>query len=123
MTDREADPAARDRGLRLVRQLTLGGIGSAIGLSGIFSTVAAASFSGTPPAPRQLPPEVPKAATPVQLAPLPPIVITQVVHYPVQRGSASSVAAGPAPPSRAPVPMALLAPPRPRCVSTPSHVC
>lgn len=127
MTDliRQPDSVARDRALRLVRLVTIGGVGTAIGLTGIFSTMAAWTFSGKPVATLEAPPNVPTAAAPVQHAPPTPIVIEQVVHHPVRKGGAGA-AAGPAPPSRGPVamtPATLLPPPMPPCVSTPSHVC
>jgi hypothetical protein len=136
MKKRRYDPAARDRGFRMVRVVTLGGVGSAVGLTAFFSTAAALTFSGHPVIARHdTAPVVPIEATPVQQAPPDPIVIEQFVHHPAAYTgtySGGPTAAVPRPPSQGPAPPPLPSqgpapppppPPPPVCHSTPSHPC
>jgi hypothetical protein len=119
--DMRTDPAIRDRAMGLVRRATVGGVGGALGLTGIFSIAAAATFSGKPVAAQHppAPPQVPFAAVPVQA---PPRVVVHVIHHPAQGWSN---AAGPRAPGSAPAPGAApgFPPAPPACHSTPSRPC
>lgn len=113
----------RDRGRRRARLLTWAGIAGALGLSGAFSTAAAATFSGKQATAPPRPPAVPRLATPVQHPPPPPVIVEQVVHHASRQAYPNPGAAmAPAPPRQGPVP-APPPPPPPACVSTPSHPC
>ena len=127
MIGNRIDPRTRDRAIRLVRNTSLGGLGSAIGLAGAFSIAAAATFSGKPaPVNSPPPPVVPVADAPVQRPPPDPIVITHVVHHPAQTNygvtSQQSSGAAPRPPAQGPS-LAPPPPPPPVCHSTPSKPC
>jgi hypothetical protein len=83
--NRGTDTHDRDRGLRLIRRTTLGGVGGALGLTGLLSTAAALTFSGQrAPVSEQQPqaPAVPVESVPVQSVPPPPIVVEHIVHLP-----------------------------------------
>jgi hypothetical protein len=127
--ERRIDPVTRDRALQLVRRATLGGVATALGLSGIFTAVAAHTFPGQPvakPLPRVVP-SVPVAAVPVQGAPTTPVVIDDVRHHPAQGYSGAPVVSSgtvPRGPGQAPVAAPAFPPaPAPVCHSTPSHPC
>ena len=117
------DPRTRDRSLRFLRRATVGGAGAALGVSGIFSVVAAQTYSGTSTTTTSAVavPSVPIAPAPIQVAPPTPIVITEVIHHPGQ--GTTRVSSGPRPPGQAPAPAAYPAPPAPVCHSTPSRPC
>jgi hypothetical protein len=108
---------SRNRALWLVRLVTAGSVGAALGLTWAFAGLAEAFFSGKPPAPAP-PPQVPVAAVPVQKPR--PVVVT-VVQHPYQP-QAPSRSAAPQPPAKAPV-AAPAPPPPPVCHSTPSKPC
>lgn len=126
--------AIRDRAFRLVRRATFTAVGSAIALTGAFSTAAAFTFSGKPvDTHHDVTPVLPNEAAPVQKPPPPPIIVTQVVHVPAayayggSSGSgggaaAAAAAAVPRPPGAAPVALPP-PPPAPVCISTPSKPC
>ena len=144
---RRLNPSTRDRAVRLIRYATFGGLGGAVGLTGIFSLAAVATFSGKPVAttlhPTPPPPPVPMAAAPAQVPPPTPAVVEHVVHHPAYvysgSGSGSAYAAAPRPPGQAPVavgapagvpapvgmpaPLPPPPPPPPVCHSTPSAPC
>src|ERR1035437_6003713 len=127
--ERRIDPVTRDRALQLVRRATLGGVATALGLSGIFTAVAAHTFPGQPvakPLPR-VGPAVPVAAGAAQGAPTNPVVIADVRHLPGQgSGGPPVVSSGTLPrgPGQAPVAAPAFPPaPAPVCHSTPSHPC
>jgi hypothetical protein len=110
--------SSRNRAIWIVRLLTLGGVGGALGLTWGFANLAEAYFSGKAPAP-PAPPQVPKLAAPVQQ---PPPVITTIVHHRAQPPAGSGAA--PRPPSSAPgTAPAPAPPPPPACHSTPSKPC
>jgi hypothetical protein len=114
-------PSTRNKAIVIVRAATFGGVVGALGLTWLFSNLAAAYFSGKPasahPSP---PPQVPVAAVPQQA---PPAVVKTVVHHP-SGGQPAAPASGPAPrpPAQGPAP-APPPPPPPVCHSTPSHPC
>jgi len=110
-------PTIRDRADRLIRGATVGGIGGALALAGVFSTMAAMYFSGKPVVAENSSPAVPVAKAPVQA---PRKVIVHVVHRAASGGS--TYAPVPSGPGQAPGP-APLPPPAPVCHSTPSHPC
>ena len=116
---RPPEQSTRDRAIWLVRLVTVGGVGGALGLTWGFSALAEAFFSGRPPAP-PAPPVVPLQAAPVQAA---PAVIVTVVHHPYKPGqkAPSGGTTAPRPPAAGPAP----APPPPAvvCHSTPSKPC
>ncbi len=121
MTGR-SEHRTRDRAIWAVRLATTGGAVAALGLTWVFSNLAASFFSGKPVAaqPSPTPPRVPVAAAPVQA---PPTVIQTVVHHPYSGRVAPAPAGGaPQPPGQAPAP-APPPPPPPVCHSTPSKPC
>jgi hypothetical protein len=108
MTDRQRG-RDRDRGWRLVRRGTVGAVGGALGMTGLFSTAAALTFSGQqspPPGHPAAAPGVPHDSAPVQSAPPAPIVIRHVVHLPAPPPQVVVV-------TPTPVPGARPTPPRP----------
>ena len=115
---RRPDQATRDRAIWLVRLVTLGAVGGAVGASWGLGALAEAYFSGRPPAPPPAP-NIPRHAAPVQKA---PEVIVSVVHHPYRPGQQPPSGSNPRPPSQAPG-----APPPPpppaACHSTPSKPC
>jgi hypothetical protein len=121
MKDRKPrQQTTRDRAILIGRLGTIGGAGAALGLTWLFSNLAAAYFSGKPPtAAVARPPKLPAAAAPVQK---PPTVIQTVVHHPYGGPAAPAAGAAPRPPAQGPAP----APPPPAapvCHSTPSKPC
>jgi hypothetical protein len=120
--EKRPEQTTRDRAILIGRLATFGGVVGSLGLSWLFSNLAADYFSGKPVAavlPKP-PPPVPVAATPVQKA---PAVVQTVVHHPYRGGSAPAPAPGaPRPPSQGPAP-APPPPPPPVCHSTPSKPC
>jgi hypothetical protein len=117
--DRRPEEATRDRAIWIVRLATLGGAAGALGLTWLFSNLAATYFSGKAPV-AAAPPPVPVAAAPVQK---PPTVIQTIVHHPYRPGSNPSTGgSAPRPPSSGPV-AAPPPPPAPVCHSTPSKPC
>lgn len=114
---RPPEQATRDRAIWLVRLVTVGGVGGALGLTWAFSALAEMFFSGRPPAPPP-PPVLPLQAAPAQAA---PAVIVTIVHHPYKPGQAPSGGSAPRPPAARPAP----APPPPAvvCHSTPSKPC
>ena len=118
--DQGDEPHIRDRADRLVRGATVGGIGGALAVTGIFSALAALYFSGKPVAaqPSTPPPLVPVAKAPVQARP--PVVI-HVVHH-AGAGRPSAGVPVPRPPAQGPGPPPP-PPPPPPCHSTPSKPC
>jgi hypothetical protein len=118
--ERSAKETTRDRAIVIVRLATFGGAVTALGITWLFSNLAAAYFSGKPPnAQTSAPPQVPVAAAPKQA---PPTVVQTVVHH--ASGSAPAPVSGsaPRPPAQAPAP-APPPPPPPVCHSTPSKPC
>ena len=113
--------AGRDRAILIVRLSTFGGVVSALGLTWLFSNLAAGYFSGKPVvAAVPAPPKIPVAAAPVQK---PPTVIQTVVHHPSSGSTAPApVAPAPRPPAQGPAPPPP-PPPPPVCHSTPSKPC
>lgn len=112
------EQSARDRAIRYVRLVTLGGVGAALGLSWLFAVLSEAFFSGKPPTP-PAPPNIPLQAAPVQKA---PAVVVTIVHHPYKPGqTTSSGGTTPGAPTTNPAP----APPPPTvvCHSTPSKPC
>ncbi len=117
--ERRPEEATRDRAILIVRLATLGGAAGALGVTWLFSNLAATYFSGKMPV-AQAPTPVPVAATPVQK---PPAVVQTIVHHPYKPGSKPApVGAAPRPPSKAPAAAPPL-PPAPVCHSTPSKPC
>jgi hypothetical protein len=118
--ERRPEENTRNRAILVVRLATLGGLTSALGLTWLFTNLAATYFSGRPPA-VQAPAEVPVAAVPVQK---PRAVVKTVVHHPYQPRYTATAGSGsaPRPPSAGPAP-APAPPPPPACHSTPSHPC
>jgi hypothetical protein len=118
--ERRREEATRNRAILIVRLATLGGLTSALGLTWLFTNLAATYFSGKPSA-VQAPPAVPVAALPVQK---PRAVVQTVVHHPYRPRAGAPARSGPAPrpPSQGPGP-APPPPPPPACHSTPSHPC
>jgi hypothetical protein len=116
-----SEESTRDRAILIGRVATIGGAAGALGLTWLFSNLAAAYFSGKPvAAPTAAPPQVPLAAAPVQAAP--PVVVT-VVHHPSQgRPAPAAGGSAPQPPAQGPAP-APPPPPPPVCHSTPSKPC
>lgn len=105
---------SRNRALWLVRFVTAGTVGAALGLTWGFGVLAEAFFSGKPPAP-PAPPKIPVAAVPVQQPR--PVVVTVVQHPGPPPGWTA-----PQPPAAAPG-AAPAPPPPPVCHATPSKPC
>jgi hypothetical protein len=116
--DRRPEEATRDRAILVVRLATLGGAAGALGMTWLFSNLAATYFSGKVPV-AAAPPEVPVAAAPVQK---PPPVVQTIVHHPYRPGSNPSGGTAPRPPAKGPA-AAPPPPPPPVCHSTPSKPC
>jgi hypothetical protein len=116
--ERRAPESTRDRAILIVRLATLGGATAALGLTWLFSNLAATYFSGKAPV-AEAPPQVPAAATPVQK---PPTVVQTIVHHPYKAGSNPSGGSAPRPPAKGPG-AAPPPPPPPVCHSTPSKPC
>jgi hypothetical protein len=115
------EQATRDRAILIGRLATFGGAASALGLTWLFSNLAAAYVSGKPPpaAAAAAPAPVPVAAAPLQQ---PPAVIQTVVHHPSGGRAPAPGGAAPRPPAQGPGP-APPPPPPPVCHSTPSKPC
>lgn len=126
--DRRSDPGHRDRAMGRVRRGTVGAVGTALGLSGVFSAAAAVSFAGNQTsAPPVSPPFVPVEAAPAQAPPPTPPVVIRIVHHPATLAGGGAAprppAQAPAPAGRAPSVAPPPPPPPPLCHSTPSHPC
>ena len=119
---KRSEQSTRDRAILIGRIATFGGVTSALGLTWLFSNLAADYFSGKPasaPVATE-PPPIPVAAAPVQK---PPAVIHTIVHHPSRGGTAPAPGGtAPRPPSQGPAP-APPPPPPPVCRSTPSKPC
>lgn len=120
MKRKPPEHATRDRAILIGRFATFGGAAGALGLTWLFSNLAAAYFSGKPPtAAFSPPPKVPVAAAPVQK---PPTVVQTVVHHPYGGPAPAPGGTAPQPPAQGPAP-APLPPAAPVCHSTPSKPC
>lgn len=119
--EKKPESKARDRAILIGRAATVGSVATALGLTWVFSNLAASYFSGKPAvAAETKPPPVPVAAVPVQK---PPAVVQTVVHHPYAGGAAPApVGSAPRPPAQGPAP-APPPPPPPVCHSTPSKPC
>jgi hypothetical protein len=119
--ERRPEQTTRDRAILIGRLATFTGAVGSLGLTWLFSNLAAAYFSGKPAAAIAFkPPPVPVAAAPVQK---PPAVVQTVVHHPYRGGSAPAPGgSAPRPPAQGPAP-APPPPPPPVCHSTPSKPC
>src|ERR1019366_2289962 len=126
-------PNDRDKALRRVGSLTVGGVAGVVAVTGALSAVSAAGFAAatTASTPVERVPPIPPETTPVQLARPTPAVVIKVVHVPAgSAGVASRGSSGISAPRRDPPASGSSAPPPPpppppppACHSTPSHPC